>query len=148
MEYRHAQSAIQSVVLTVGLMLALITLFVPDLEDEGLLVPIAIFLVATAAVTLVFSRLTVTVENGEVVAAFGVGWPKHTEILSEILAVHTVRNKWIYGWGIRRLPDGWMYNVWGLDAVELDLVSGKKFRIGTDDPEGLLAAIALSMSPK
>jgi hypothetical protein len=148
MEYRHTQTAFQSVVLTVGLMLALITVFVPDLEDEGLLFPIAIFLVVTAAVTLVFSRLTVTVRNGEVVTAFGLGWPRHTELLSEIVAVRKVRNKWIYGWGIRRLPDGWMYNVWGLDAVEVDLVSEKKFRIGTDDPEGLLAAITVSMTPK
>ncbi len=148
MQYRHTQTAFQSVVLTVGLMLALVTVFVPDLEEEGLLVPIAIFLVATAAITLAFSRLTVSVDNSEIVTAFGIGWPKHTEEIAEIAAVRTVRNKWIYGWGIRRLPGGWMYNVWGLDAVELDLSSGKTFRIGTDDPEGLLAALTLSISPK
>ncbi len=148
MEYRHTQTAFQSVVLTVGLMLALVTVFVPDLEEEGLLVPIAVFLVATAAITLLFSRLTVTVGNGEVVTAFGIGWPKHVERLDEIVAVREVRNKWIYGWGIRRLPDGWMYNVWGLQAVELDLASGKSFRIGTDDPEGLLAVLTLSIGSR
>jgi hypothetical protein len=147
MEYRHTQTAFQSVVLTVGLMLALITVLVPDLLEEGLLVPIAVFVMATAAVTLVFSSLTVTVGNGEVVTAFGIGWPKHVERLDEIVAVRTVRNKWIYGWGIRKLPDGWMYNVWGLDAVEVDLVSGRKFRMGTDDPEGLLTAITVSLTP-
>ena len=62
--------------------------------------------------------------------------------------MRAVRNKWIYGWGIRRLPGGWMYNVWGLDAIELDLVSGKRFRIGTDDPDGLLAAITAVVSPR
>ncbi len=148
MEYRHTQTAFQSVILTVGLMLVLVTVFVPDLDEEGLLVPIAIFLVATAAITLAFSRLTVTVDTSEVATAFGIGWPKHTEEIAEIVAVRTVRNKWIYGWGIRRLPGGWMYNVWGLDAVQLDLSSGKTFRIGTDDPEGLLAALTLSISPK
>ena len=145
MEYRHTQTALQSVILTVGLMAALMVMLMPSLDEEGLFGPIAIVVVLIALVTLVFSRLTVTVGNGEVVAAFGLGWPKHTEILSEVVAVRAVRNKWIYGWGIRRLPDGWMYNVWGLDAVEMDLSSGKMFRIGTDDPEGLLAALTLSI---
>jgi hypothetical protein len=36
-----------------------------------------------------------------------------------------------------------MYNVWGLDAVELELQSGKKFRIGTDEPAELLAILSL-----
>ena len=34
-----------------------------------------------------------------------------------------------------------MYDIWGLDAVELDLQSGKKFRIGTDEPDALIAAL-------
>jgi hypothetical protein len=38
-----------------------------------------------------------------------------------------------------------MYNVWGLDAVEVELSSGKVFRIGTNDPENLLAAISLQI---
>ena len=33
-------------------------------------------------------------------------------------AVREVRNRWIQGWGIRKISRGWMYNVWGLDAVE------------------------------
>ncbi len=52
-----------------------------------------------------------------------------------------VRNSWWYGWGVRKVPGGWMYNVWGYDAIELELASGKVFRIGTDDPDGLLAAL-------
>ncbi len=146
--YRHTQTALQSVVLTVGLVAALMVVLMPDLDENGLLIPIGIVVVLTAVITLLFSRLTVTVSDRLVVAAFGVGWPRHTEKTSEVVAVRTVRNKWIYGWGIRRLPGGWMYNVWGLDAVELDLSSGKTFRIGTDDPDGLLAALTLSISSK
>jgi hypothetical protein len=37
-----------------------------------------------------------------------------------------------------------MYNVWGLDAVELELTSGKVFRIGTNESDRLHAAISLS----
>jgi hypothetical protein len=56
-----------------------------------------------------------------------------------------VRNKWWYGWGIRLTPHGWLFNVGGLDAVELELASGRKFRIGTDEPQGLLNAIRTAM---
>jgi plasmid stabilization system protein ParE len=47
----------------------------------------------------------------------------------------------LYGWGIRLTPSGWMFNVSGLDAVELTLRSGKRFRIGTDDPRDVIQAL-------
>ncbi len=52
-----------------------------------------------------------------------------------------MRNPWYYGWGIRLTPTGWMYNISGLDAVQLQLASGKRFRIGTDEPVQLKSAI-------
>ena len=60
----------------------------------------------------------------------------------DIVGFRQVRNKWYFGWGLRKLQHGWMYNVWGLDAVELDLTDGKKFTIGTDEPEDLVAALS------
>jgi hypothetical protein len=52
-----------------------------------------------------------------------------------------VRNRWYYGWGIRITPRGWLYNVSGLDAVELALKNGKCVRIGSDEPHALARAI-------
>ncbi len=51
-------------------------------------------------------------------------------------------NRWYYGWGIRLTPQGWLWNVAGLDAVELTFSNGKKFRIGTDEPGKLLEALS------
>ena len=34
-----------------------------------------------------------------------------------------------------------VWNISGLDAVELTYHNGKKFRIGTDEPEALLEAL-------
>jgi hypothetical protein len=45
------------------------------------------------------------------------------------------------GWGIHRLARGWIYNVSGWEAVEIELASGSVHRIGTDEPRALLAAI-------
>jgi hypothetical protein len=50
-------------------------------------------------------------------------------------------DRWRNGFGIRIGPGFWLYNVSGLDAVELRLRSDEVRRIGTDDPEGLAAAL-------
>ncbi len=91
-------------------------------------------------VGIVFSRLTVEVDDAAVRLAFGSGWPKKSIPWSEVMSARRVRNRWWYGFGMRKIPGGWMWNVGGLDAVELRLDTGKVFRIGTDDPDGLLAA--------
>jgi len=65
-------------------------------------------------------------------------------LLSEIASVKTARNKWYYGWGIRywHWPKPvWIYNVSGFDAVELALSNGQDYRIGTDEPQALEAAL-------
>jgi hypothetical protein len=52
-----------------------------------------------------------------------------------------VRNHWWNGFGIRMTTGFRLYNVSGLDAVELRLRSNETRRIGTDDPQGLAAAL-------
>ena len=89
-----------------------------------------------------FSNLTVEVDDDEVRWWFGRGiWPKSVQ-RAEITSATPVHNKWWWGWGIRYYGKGWLYNVSGLEAVEIVLKSGKHIRIGTDDPQGLAAAIA------
>jgi hypothetical protein len=48
-----------------------------------------------------------------------------------------VKYPWYYGYGIRWIPNGKLYNVSGSDALELTLITGKRVLIGTDDPERL-----------
>ena len=111
-------------------------------------VPLLAFIVAATALTFVvaavviFSTLTVAVTTDTVELAFGWGWPKKRIVRTDIVSYEPVRNSWLLGWGIRWFPGGSMWNVWGLDAVQLELASGKKFRIGTDDPQGLNEALS------
>lgn len=90
---------------------------------------------------LVVARLTVVVDARAVTASFGWGWPRRSIERSEIETAVQVRNSWWHGWGIRKVSRGWMYNNAGRDAIELSLRSGRVFRIGTDEPAELLAAI-------
>jgi len=57
-----------------------------------------------------------------------------------------VRNQWWWGWGIRLIPGGWLYNVSGLDAVELKMKNGRIFRIGTDEAQRLAEFIQAKRS--
>lgn len=94
-----------------------------------------------AAIGLVGARLTVVVDARTVTASFGWGWPRRAIDRAEIESAVQVRNSWWHGWGIRKVSRGWMYNNAGRNAIELSLRSGRVFRIGTDQPVELLAAI-------
>ncbi|NIO58532.1 MAG: hypothetical protein GTO33_04090 [Acidobacteria bacterium] len=94
-----------------------------------------------AVIIVIASIMRVTVTDEAVTVAFGRGWPRKVIARGDIQSVRPVRNSWILGWGIRWFPGGWMWNVWGLDAVELELASGRRFRIGTDDTDRLEMAL-------
>jgi len=109
----------------------------------GVWLLVAVYVVAFAWLIATFSMLTVLVDGEQIRVYFGRGWPRKTILRSAVASIRQVRNRWWYGVGIRWIPKGARWNVWGLDAVELELMSGRIFRIGTDDAGGLLAALAL-----
>jgi hypothetical protein len=92
-------------------------------------------------VAWLFSSLTVIVDDTEVRWYFGPGAWSYRTALSDIESARAVRNSWFNGFGIRVGPNFRLYNVSGLDAVELKLKNGEIRRIGTDDPVGLAAAL-------
>lgn len=97
--------------------------------------------VVAAFILLSLFSLTTVVSEDDVQVSFGIGLIRRRIALNRITSAEAVRNHWIYGWGIRWIPNGWLWNVSGLDGVELALVNGRRFRIGTDEPERLAAAI-------
>ena len=88
-----------------------------------------------------FSSLTVSVNDSELQWRFGPGLWHYRMALGDIANVSIVRNSVLNGFGIRMGPGFRLYNVSGLDAVELHLKSGEIRRIGTDDPSGLAAVL-------
>lgn len=138
-QYRHTQfgwvmlaSVAATFVLLAGIAAAL-----PPGEAAPMLVVIPVL----ALVFLLFINLTVTVDSEVVRLSFGIGLIRKKFPLAEIKSVKPVRNSWWYGWGIRWTPHGWLFNVSGLDAVELELKNGRCYRIGTDQPGQLAGAI-------
>ena len=94
---------------------------------------------------LLFPTLTAVVRHDRLECFFGLGLIRREIPIHEIVAVSVVRNPWIYGWGLRLIPGGSLWNVSGLDAVELRLQNGRSFRIGTDEPDLLRNAIASAL---
>ena len=88
-----------------------------------------------------FRTLMVSVTAVEVELAYSFGWPRKRIERAAIVSAEPHRIPWWYGSGVRRTPKGWMWNIWGFDTVLLTLSDGKRFLIGTDDPEGLASAL-------
>jgi len=101
--------------------------------------------VGIAFVLLLFLKLTVSLDDSRVELRFGIGLLRKRIAFADIESYRGVRNHWYYGWGIKMIPGGWMWNIAGLSAVELRLRNGKLFRIGTDEPDSLLHAFERSL---
>ena len=142
MMYEHTQYGYFGIG-TVALMLVVGVFSLPETFDESALAGWAIVMMLVAIVSIVvwFSRLMVTIEDAKLSASFGPGRPRKTIELSDVASATPVRNSWFQGWGIRKISGGWMYNVWGLDAIEFEMTSGKRIRIGTNDVDDLLASV-------
>ena len=87
---------------------------------------------------LLFYRMTTVVDKGEIKVSFGVGLIRKKIRVSDVKSVQSVTNPWYYGYGIRMVPNGWLYNVSGPHAVELQFYDRKRVvMVGTKRPAEL-----------
>ena len=92
-------------------------------------------------VAIVFSSMTIEVNESEVVWFFGPGIFKKRILLEDIGDCAKVRNCVWMGFGIHAYGTGWIYNVSGLLGIEIELKGGSFIRLGTNQPNYLLQAI-------
>jgi hypothetical protein len=143
MTYRHTQVGTVIIGAVVGMALITLLILVPA---AGSIAWLALAVLAiTGAVLATFFSLTVEIDKSTLTCRFGVGLIQRNILLSDIDHARAVLNPWFVGWGIRWIPGGyWVWNVSGFQAVELTMKDGRRFRIGTDEPEALVHAIELS----
>jgi hypothetical protein len=108
-------------------------------------VAIAVLFVLAVALVL-FPSLTVVIQEEELLVQFGSGVIRKRFKLNEIESCQAVRSPWYYGWGIRQTPQGMLFRVSGLNAVQIKLITGKEYLIGTDAPQELDEAIRQAIS--
>jgi hypothetical protein len=146
--YRHTQRT------PVALTLALLALFIVLLDGllasswapASYIVFIDLVFAAAGAGIFYLSSITVEVSDSELRWRFGPG-PIRRLPRQDIDGVRRVRDPWWGGYGTTLFgigyfpPRRWTYRIAGRDAVEVRLKAGGWRRIGTDDAQGLAAAL-------
>jgi hypothetical protein len=139
--YEHTQIGYLTICILFGatICVAVMAIVVPANRD-GLLISATIEVIFLIC-AIVFSKLTIKIDGETLRACFAMGLVFKKVPLAEIAACEPLRIRWWYGWGIHLTPYGWLYNVSGLDAVAITLRDGRKFALGTDNPQALVDAI-------
>jgi len=108
---------------------------------EQMLTGLWLFAGIWGVVLLLFATLTVTVDNSSLLAAFGVGLVRKRVWFKDVASFRRVRNPFVYGYGIHYFPGGTLYNAAGRSAIEFTMATGRAVRIGTSEPDALLAVL-------
>lgn len=112
-------------------------------EPAELRGPLGLVAAVLGLLAIGMGSLTVEVGGGELRWRFGwLGWPGGRIALSDIASVEPCRTTWREGWGIRFTPDGMLYNVSGCDAVRVTRRDGRRLRLGSADPTGVIRVLA------
>ena len=128
--------------LGLGALVVLVTTLPLMLIQRAFVIVPVLVIAILVAIGLLFHAMTVQVSDAYLTLWFGPGVLKRRWVLEEIVQVKAVRNPWWYGWGIHWVPGrGWIYNVAGWEAIEIERTRGSRVRIGTDEPQALLAAV-------
>lgn len=147
--YSHRQ---HSPVIPVVLAVIVVTmmgglLVLPRGVDPGpYVVPVMVMIIIVAAVAML-SRLTTSVDERGVRWAFGFGFPSGSIDAGSLARAQITQTNLMEGWGIHwTIWHGWLWNVWGFQAVQIFTRDGSSVTIGTDDPQGFLQAINAACS--
>lgn len=137
MMYKHTQIGyLFDIVLSISL---LILLFI-EVVYEFTPIVLALFIFLLLSLVL-FPSLTIEIDKTKLIIRFGLGIISRNFNLENIRSCRVAKNPWYYGWRISLTPHGWLYNISGLSSVEILMKNGKRYRLGTDEPERLEYAI-------
>jgi hypothetical protein len=138
--YQHTQPAITIVrsMIVMILLFAIGAIFIHQL---------IIAVIVISIVTWIFRSMTIETSDTELIWYFGSGFPRKSVPRSEIASAEVIRTTAWNGWGIHCTPRGWLYNVSGYGAVAITLRNGKRFCLGTDEPEKLANQLAPRANP-
>ena len=140
-QYKHTQIGYLMVIA-----LGIAVLLIGNLVRITNFNPTAALLLALMVLCLAsFATMTVEVDAEAISLRLGIGVIRRRFLLKEVESYRTVKNPVYYGWGIHLIPNGWIFNVSGLQAVELQMRNGRTYRIGTDDVRGLTNAVETNM---
>jgi hypothetical protein len=140
--YRHRQVSRPTVVSFIALTVLLSLPFFLEAPRLILFAAIAPIYALAALVHWLLYSMTIEVSGQELRWHFGPGFWRKRIALADIARVKRVRLPWWYGIGIRYTPPAWTYLVAPGGGIEVETTSNKIVRVGTDDAERLMGALA------
>jgi hypothetical protein len=91
---------------------------------------------------LILYKLTIYIDNTSVSFKLGIGLITRKYLITDIQSCKSVKVEPFFGIGIKITPNGWIYNVSGLNAIELSFKNKKsKVWIGTNKPDEIAGII-------
>jgi hypothetical protein len=146
--YKHTQISYLMLVVTLAVLVLFAWLQItaraePPSYNSGTNFAVTAIMALILFILASFATLTASIDANCLRIKFGYGIFRKKFAMSQIVSAAKVKNHWYYGWGIRLWfwPHMWIFNVSGFDAVEIIMRNGKIYRIGTDAPNELEAAI-------
>lgn len=146
MKYSHTQIGTLMIVV-----LIIVCVIFGIIGTQQEMPPIAIAVLLLVLV-MMSSMLTLTVKIDEqylrLKFGYGLFWRKWK--LETLAAARPAKHAWWHGWGIRFVPwkKMWIYNLSGFDVVEVTTKNGRRFRVGTDEPQRLAQEIEQAIREK
>lgn len=136
---------IMSVLLIVFAMLLVIRGF----SDEQATYMYATFVLIFMICLLNFYKLTIIIDSTTVSFKLGIGFFGKSYKIADIESCEPVVDSFLNGWGIHKIPDGWLYNVSGFRAIELTFKdTDKVVRIGTNKGDEITELISGLLNSK
>ncbi|MFH1681578.1 MAG: hypothetical protein ABIH26_13175 [Candidatus Eisenbacteria bacterium] len=142
--YHHTQTGWVGIVLAPAILIASVIIW--SLTPE-FWVAAALGLAAPIVLVLIHKQ-TVEIGDGFLSVRLGTGLIRKRFDLSEIRSVRASRVPWYAGWGVHQTHRGWVFSVAGFDAVEVATADGRRFLIGTDEPDELARALQRSIGAR
>lgn len=145
--YKEFQFGWLIFVIIIPIQLLIAYLFINDLGDRPFtIVGFAIINSILIVTYLCFFGLTIIVNVEKISIVYGIGFPRRTIAINQIRSVTYVKTPWYYGWGIRFMPKGMLYNISGTEGVELKFKgTDQVIQIGSKHPQQLKQEIIIRL---
>jgi hypothetical protein len=140
--YKKKQIGWIIIVIFVPVMLSIVSMSFFMKGSTAVAINVAVFITLLVCL-FIFNSLTVEIDDFYFRFKFGTGLIRKKYKLSDIESCEPVKNMIISGWGVRRMRDGWLFNVSGVKAVKIKFKNRtERVYVGTAEPEVVVEVLS------
>jgi hypothetical protein len=139
--YKHRQTGILlGVLLALFFMVAgtILELLAPSLTWGTNLILFSLLIIL---ISKIVASILIVIEDGHLKISIARGLLKKAIPLALIQSCRIIVLPWYHFWGLRKIPNGYMYNITGFVCLEIVLRNSVIYQIGTEKPIELAQAL-------